>query len=279
MTLYSRIIGAAIASTISAAALASDYDPPIVIEQAPEFVPVEIGNGWYLRGDIGHSFGTAANDPVNYRIYDGVAGTYTPAAFTSSDFDDNYTWGVGVGYTFNSWIRADATFEGQQNDFSGTTVTAAPCTGGPVGTTCRSENSATATTYSVMANLYGDLGTFVGVTPYIGAGAGASRVEWGNLTNTEYCVGGGCGAPPVLGTTTHAGESSWRFTYALMAGLAYDISRNLKVDLGYKYRWIDGGDMFNFDAASAAAGATGVQGKDEGFHQHEVKVGLRYSLW
>ena len=75
------------------------------------------------------------------------------------------------------------------------------------------------------------------------------------------------------------GDQSWRFTYALMAGLAYDVSQNLKLDLGYRYRHIDGGPMFNFDPATIAAGAGGTQGEDPGFTSHEVRLGLRYALW
>ena len=50
-----------------------------------------------------------------------------------------------------------------------------------------------------------------------------------------------------------------------MAGLAYDVSQNLKLDLGYRYRHIDGGPMFAFDPATIAAGAVGTQGEDPGF--------------
>lgn len=64
-----------------------------------------------------------------------------------------------------------------------------------------------------------------------------------------------------------------------MAGFSYDVTKNTKIDVGYKYRHIGGGDMFAFDAASAAAGATGVQGTDGGFSQHEIRVGLRYEIW
>ena len=64
-----------------------------------------------------------------------------------------------------------------------------------------------------------------------------------------------------------------------MAGLAYDVSTNLKVDLGYRYRRIEGGPMFAFDPASIAAGASGTQADDPGFSSHEVRVGLRYALW
>ena len=55
--------------------------------------------------------------------------------------------------------------------------------------------------------------------------------------------------------------------------------QNFKLDLGYKYRHIDGGDMFAWDAATAAAGAIGTQGTDGDIDQHEVRVGLRYELW
>ncbi len=267
----------AVVFTPLASALAADYDPPIIVDKAPEFVPVEVGNGWYLRGDIGYTFGTEAEGPISYRMFN--AGVYTPAATSISAFDDNYTWGVGAGYQFNRWLRADATFDGQENDFASIAAVAAPCAGGAVGDVCGVGIASTATTYSVLANVYGDLGTYAGFTPYVGAGAGMSRVRWNDVASLQTCVGPGCPAVPAPVINSHNGEASWRFTYALMAGLAYNVSKNLKVDVGYRYKNIAGGDMFNFDAASAAAGATGIQATDDGFSQHEVRVGLRYSLW
>lgn len=279
MTKFSRFLLAGImtAAVASTSATAADYDPPIIVDKAPEFVPVEVGNGWYLRGDIGYSFGAEANGPANYRVFN--AGVYTPATFTNSLFDDNYVWGVGFGYQFNSWLRADTTFEGHQNDFTGLASVAVPCAGGVAGDTCTTSFSSTATTYSALANIYGDLGTYAGFTPYVGAGAGMSRVRWGGTTSIQNCVGPGCPAVPTPVASAHTGEASWRFTYALMAGVAYDVSRNVKIDFGYKFKQIANGDMFNFDAASLAAGATGIQGADDGFRQHEVRVGVRYSLW
>ncbi len=277
MTKFSRFLMAGlIAAAASTQAIAADYDPPIIVDKAPEFVPVEIGNGWYLRGDIGYTFGADVTD-ANYRVFN--AGVYTPAAFNSSSLDDNYVWGIGFGYQFNSWLRADATFEGHQNDFTGTAAVALPCAGGGAGDTCSTNFSSQATTYSTLANVYGDLGTYAGFTPYVGAGAGMSRVQWGATTSVQNCVGAGCPVVPAPVTSLHPGESSWRFTYALMAGVAYDVSQNLKVDLGYKFKQISGGDMFNFDPASAGAGATGMQGTDDGLVQHEVRLGVRYSLW
>ena len=113
-----------------------------------------------------------------------------------------------------------------------------------------------------------------------GAVVGYTYVNWDNLSSNTYCTGT-CPSPPgaFIASSESQGEHSWRFTYALMAGLAYDVSKSMKVDLGYRYRHIDGGPMFQFDPATAATGASGTQGDDPGFTTHEVRLGLRYSLW
>jgi opacity protein-like surface antigen len=85
-------------------------------------------------------------------------------------------------------------------------------------------------------------------------------------------------ANPVL-SVAHRGAEQARFTYSLMAGASYDLSKSLKFDLGYKYTKIDGGEAFAFDQASMNAGAQGIQGTDGGLERHDVRVGLRYSLW
>ena len=79
-----------------------------------------------------------------------------------------------------------------------------------------------------------------------------SYLSWSDLNDTTYCVRRSRplrAADGAVGSTGHAGEDGWRFTYALMAGVAYDLSNNFKLDVGYKYRSIDGGDMFGWDSA------------------------------
>lgn len=271
---------AGIASLASASALAADYEPPVYADQPiQEYVPVEVGSGWYLRGDVGYNFSTKAKGDFAYRTFDPVSGTYDAARFDSGSFGEGVTGGVGFGYNFTDYFRADATFDVFKATFDGTTSSSLPCGGLSVGS-CRSEDSADATAYSVMANAYVDLGTYVGFTPYVGAGLGATYVNWDNLGSNAYCVGATCPPPGAFAASTqNDGGKSWRFTWALMAGLAYDISNNLKIDLGYRYRDIEGGEMFEFDRASQLAGATGVQGNDPGFRTHEVRIGLRYALW
>lgn len=267
----------------SAHALAADYEPPIYADQpVEEYVPVEVGSGWYLRGDIGYNFSANAKGDFTYQSFDPLAAAYGAETFDSGSFGKGITGGIGVGYSFTDYFRADATFDVFKASFDGTTSSSLPCApiAGLAGTGCRSEDSADATAYSVMANAYVDLGTYVGFTPYIGAGLGATYVNWDTLGSSAYCVGATCPPPGAFATgTQYEGEKSWRFTWALMAGLAYDISNNLKVDLGYRFRDIEGGEMFAFDRASQLAGASGVQGNDPGLRTHEVRIGLRYALW
>ena len=269
-----------IALTIATAGLApltagaADYDPPIFVEEAAEYVPVEVGSGWYLRGDVSYAFSSKIGD-VDYETFDGV--DFEPASFSSQNLDENFTWGVGFGYRFTDYLRADATVDRFETDFNGATTSAEPCAGGPGDTTCRSENGAEVLGTSIMANGYVDLGTYVGLTPYVGAGAGYTLLQWGGLSDTSYCVDGAvtpCVSEASVGNTSRSGEDSWRLTYAVMAGVAYDVTRNIKLDMGYKYRSINGGDMFGWDSPQTAG-----NGRHGDIQQHEVKVGLRYELW
>jgi opacity protein-like surface antigen len=60
--------------------------------------------------------------------------------------------------------------------------------------------------------------------------------------------------------------SKWNFAFALMAGISYDISTNLKLDLGYRY--VNFGSM-SFKSLSGSL-------FDKGLTSQEVRLGLRY---
>jgi opacity protein-like surface antigen len=277
-----RILISAIAVGLSPSAYAADYEPPIVVDQPVEEVPVEVGSGWYLRGDIGYNFNIEGQSDFDFSTFDPATGVYSPGVFDTASLGDSVTFGAGFGYNFTDMIRADFTVDGFRANFDGTTSSALPCVAVLVGTSCRSEDSADATAMSFLVNGYVDLGTYVGFTPYVGGGLGYTYVDWGSLSGSNFCVAGAGPCPgggALVATSEQEGQQSWRFTYAAMAGVAYDISKNLKVDLGYRYRRIDSGPMFDFDPASISAGATGSSGDDGGFSSHEVRIGLRYALW
>lgn len=267
----------AAAAVMPGVATAADYEPPIVIDEAPEVVPVEVGNGWYLRGDVGYVVATKSS-AFTYRTFDPASAGYGSGSFIDGGLNKPFTYGLGAGYHFNDMLRADFTVDAMRARFSGQTFGALPCTPALVGTGCRSEDRSSISAYSFMLNGYVDLGTVAGFTPYIGAGAGYSYVSWSSLDSKTFCVGGSCGNS-YLGLSKHGGTTDWRFTWQAMAGVAYALSKNLKLDVGYRYRQIEKGDMFNWDGGSRAAGATGIQGQDGRLQQHEVRVGLRYDLW
>ncbi|MCP4317934.1 MAG: porin family protein [Hyphomicrobiales bacterium] len=264
----------------SGAALSADLDNIIYAPQLPRTQPVEVGNGWYLRGDVGYNFSTDGS-ATSFRTFDVTTLAYDTQNYATSSFDSDVTFGFGVGYQLNEWFRAEALATYQNGTFNGTSAsTTLPCTGGVTDTGCNTAGSADFTAYGLMANGYVDLGTYSGFTPYVGAGAGYTLVDYENYNATEACVDGlvACATFAPF-ATTHVGEKTWRFTYALMAGIAHEFTRNLKADLGYKYTNVDGGDTYAFDTTSATAGATGIQGTDNGFSTHQIIASLRYALW
>ena len=119
-----------------------------------------------------------------------------------------------------------------------------------------------------MANAYVDLAHYGVMTPYVGAGLGTTRIMWDDLKNTSCSSSNPDNCDP---TASHKGKDSWRFTYALMAGASFDVTCQLKADVGYRFRQIGSGDMFGV----SASGASGP-GRSKGFTSHEVRVGGRY---
>lgn len=274
MSLTKRFLSSAAALALPMLALpavAADYnpplyDPPVYLESAESAVPVEVGSGWYLRGDLGYAMGRRTSGDFTFSTFP-AAGT---SSFDAARLDSNFTYGGGIGYRFTDWLRGDMTVDHFTARFNGTTSSPSLC---PQFGNC--ESSASLSAISFMANGYLDLGTYAGFTPYVGGGVGYTLARWGDLTST--CVGLCNTLLPT--SSTRAGLSSWRFTYAAMAGLAYDVTPNMKVDVGYRYRNVAGGNMFNFSAGQQAAGASGAQGQFPRFHQHEIRAGLRYELW
>jgi opacity protein-like surface antigen len=181
----------------------STLPPPLI--KAPPTPWVELGSNWYLRGDF------------SYRMHD-IAGADGP--------EDAGVIGAGVGYQFSNWLRADLTVDYQfPSRFS---ILDNPLVAGN-----KLWSSA------VFANGYVDLGTWFGVTPYVGAGIGAAY-------------------------NSLAGEGLWNFAWAGMVGAAYHLSPNLAVDFGYRYA--DLGSAYAIDLSRMDVTA------------HEFRIGLRYKL-
>ena len=191
-----------------AAAHSADLDNVIYAPELPRTVPVEIGSGWYLRGDIGYNVSFSGSATV-YRTYDPIAFTYGDQPYDSAKFDADFTYGIGAGYQFTDWFRAEAMFTYIKGSFSGSGFSSDPCLtlpGGPLDTSCSTDGSGDFTARGGKLNAYFDLGTYLGLTPYVGAGAGMTYLKYNDYVSQDRCVDGfaSCG-----GATFGRTSSCW----------------------------------------------------------------------
>jgi len=257
MTLTSRIALAlaGVGLLPLTSAFAADYDPPVVVDQAPDYVPVEVGSGWYLRGDVSYLVQKSfKNDDFSF----------TPASF--SDKEDPVFASIGFGYHFNDYLRADLNLGylpgnkiGVGYDDSGTVV--------PPATATVASASLKNYAYSLMLNGYVDLGTYVGITPYLGGGVGI--VQSTHKLSASYFTNN---TDPSDDVTQSDDKTQYSLAYTLNAGLAYQVTKNVSVDLGYQY-------FSAPDAEYVTAESLTSFPVHKGISNHQVKLGLRYDLW
>jgi opacity protein-like surface antigen len=260
------LVGAAVA-VFASAAQAADMPglPPIYAPPVEEYVPQ---GGWYLRGDIGMT---------NQSLKDLTLATAPfPAGFqnTGFGFDSSTSYDLGVGYRFNNWFRVDVTgeYRGRAN-FHGSQFS--PLNVIAPGFAETDNYSGSKSEWVAMANAYVDLGTWWCVTPFIGAGIGASRNTISGFRDDGVILNGG---PPSLSSTFAADGSKWNFAWALHAGLAYEVTPGFTVELAYRYINLgDGitGPTNSFDGVTVVNGSGFVM-KD--ITSQDVKLGVRWEL-
>jgi opacity protein-like surface antigen len=202
---------------------------------SPEYVPRNVFlSDWYVRADIGQRWGMLTR------------GISTPpfADPTDNTMGTATSFNVGAGFRRN-WLRADVTVDyAMPMKYEGTVATP-------------SDVSAKIQASTALFNLYADLGTWYRFTPYIGAGIGAAHVTVSDFEGPT---------PPLSGAGSNI---QWKLAWAAMAGTAFAISRNLQIDVGYRY--------LSFGDVDTAEG-TGGHMRFRNVASQEVRVGLRWSL-
>src|SRR6195952_534614 len=262
MRCVKSLIAAGAAFLLSSAAFAADMAimPPPPMRYAPP--PIEDFGGWYLRGDIGFS-----NQKVQRLNNVLDAGNLT--SDQRLGFNTAGIFGLGVGYTFNNWLRADVTGEYRGNsNFSGIDLITYP--GGFGADTYH----ATKSEWVVLANAYVDLGTWYCITPFIGAGVGGARASIATFTHQNIATNGG-GALP--GMAIGDNVAKWNLAWAVHAGLVYKVSPNLTFELAYRYLDMgDGltGDLRTFDGTNNVNNPTTFKH----ITSQDLKIGVRWDL-
>ncbi|TPI17393.1 MULTISPECIES: outer membrane protein [unclassified Mesorhizobium] len=248
-------IASALAATIllpMTPALAADYDPPVYADQAPDYQPVEVGSGWYLRGDVSY----LANKSFEKQDF-----AFTPASFSNDETPVFAS--VGFGYHFNDYLRADLNLGYLPGNKVSVGYDDSATAAEPTIASAHLKNYA----FTGLLNGYVDLGTYVGVTPYVGAGVGFIRSK--SKLSASYTTENGDDTDDFV---LKNNRTQYAFAYTLNAGLAYQVSKNLLVDLGYQY-------FSAPDAEYVTAESLTSYPVRKGISNHQVKLGLRYDLW
>ena len=197
---------------------------------APVPEPVVDASCLYLRIDGGGSFHERPNVYKNH-------GKYGKSKAYGEKLKDGGFIEGGVGCQFTSMFRADITG------------------GYHFGTGLKDKyNSLDAelSTATIFANGYVDFDMFTDfVTPYIGGGVG---VAFHDISDVKR--------PPLSSS-----GSNTQFAWNVQAGLVFDVTENIALDVGYRY--LDLGDA--------------KSGGPDPFHvdnvvSHEARIGLRYSF-
>src|ERR1700722_11337762 len=165
------IIAGAVAIGAVNAAYAADLDlPPPPPVEAPPPAPI-VGGGWYLRGDVGVGIANVNNVRSSFDA-DFATGVIADQ-FNSQSVGDAAIIGFGAGYQFNQWLRFDATGEYRSAaNYHVIESAVFSCFG--VTTRCYDNDQGAVSSAVFLANGYVDIGTWWGVTPFVGAGVGGA---------------------------------------------------------------------------------------------------------
>jgi opacity protein-like surface antigen len=243
-------------------AIAADLLPPPPPVEAP-FLPGGDFSGWYLRGDVGVGW-TQLND---------MRSTFAPGSVVPgfqvdrAKLDDSFLIGAGVGYQWNSWVRFDVTGEYRSHHNFTATESYANIFGLTCGARCYDTYHANLRTGVVLGNAYVDLGTWYGITPFVGAGVGVAFHRFSDLQDVSVQPAGGFGFADDKNQTNLA--------WAVMAGLGYTVNPRLKLELGYRYLNM-GTIKGNQIVCQGVPGGCPLEQQTFKVSSHDFRLGMRW---
>ncbi len=218
------------------------YPRPVYILPAP-----------YIRGDAGGAFSTG----THFHDTSHAAPTLGEGVKLQGNSGQSAIYDAGVGARFTPNFRADLTFSYLPSlRFSGSDNLA-------LGTS----NTAAIHSWVAMVNFYVDFWPFLTVIgpmqPYFDIGFGAARNSLGSMNSGLF--GGSI-----------AGHTQTDFAGAVGVGVAWAITRQIELDLAYKF--IDLGDMQTGSTLTVGSTATTISPIRADLSVHTVTLGMRYNF-
>jgi len=240
-------LGTLVVACMFAATAAHAADMPQPVYVAPE----ECCNNWYLRGFIG----VGMNGSYSLDYQPNPANFGNGFVFQANSISDATFLGVGVGYEWNNWLR----FEGTAEYRSRARVYAF----GNYPPNGIDSYEGYLKSWVFLANAYVDLGTWNCLTPFVGAGIGGAYNNLTDFTDVNPNGGFGFGRNP----------ADWSFAWALYAGVSYEVTKNFKVDLTYRY--LNYGSIT--DTVDCNGGCNPDSFKFDKLYSNDIMLGLRFT--
>lgn len=247
---------AAIAAAFSGWAKAADL--PAAPSLPPASGAEEEFSGWYLRGDVGGGVNAAA---PKLEITPGpLAGPIATQAVFSPSLSPFGMVDVGAGYQATSWFRADATIEyrfgaslrsGAADAWAGLAQT---------GDAFRADVAS----FVGLVNGTVTPAAWYGFSPFLGAGVGFADNRLSSVSVSRPGWGGG-----------FASGSRLSFAWAAMAGVDYDLTATLKLELSYRYLSYGTGATGGADAYPGLAGPISSRNR---LASNDFRLGLIYLI-
>jgi len=156
--------------------------------------------GPYVSGNIGFAMLSDSD----------ITDSTVPGITLDSEFDTGLALGVALGYGFGK-TRIEGEIAYQKNDFDKI---------GVLGVSF--DASGDATTLAFLLNGYYDFTNNSRFTPYVSAGLGFARIEV-----NDFSV-------PILGVPPESDDDTV-FAYQIGAGVGYAVSKNVTIDVKYRY--------------------------------------------
>jgi opacity protein-like surface antigen len=262
------IIAAGAATLLSQAAVAAD----MAIAAPPEMYappPVQDFGGWYLRGDIGMTNTQGKLFAPGYNDASTVSYQQVGHGFTGGT-----SYGLGVGYQFNNWFRADITGEYRsKTNFSGNDFAVINGLNGiagnwPLGDSYNGGYSS----WVGLVNVYADLGTWWCLTPFVGAGIGGAYNKTTGLSDMATFPANNFSSSLYQAN----GASKTNFAWALHAGVAYRVTNNFTVELAYRY--LDMGSAVTGGGSNFTGGTSTRPFQFNDLTSQDVKLGVRWNF-
>jgi opacity protein-like surface antigen len=314
------LAGIAMASTPSLAADLFGTAAPPMSFPAENGPTAEVGSNWYIRGDIGAGLDTVPAVTFSTISIPPQGDASTPLSGNSgaSQLSRNFLADVaifvgGVGYRFNNYFRVDATYE-YRNGPGGTSTTTVVCPYSANGVfdqlnttieygylyntsnTCDGDLELKQHNNMVLGNAYVDLGTYWGITPYVGAAAGVNVTSTSgslaffetangqpyaaNLTPTGTypqqwvtLAGTPLSPQPNIAFTNQnwnrtIQSTKYSFALALMAGFGVALTPSATLDIGYRYLNTGASTLYISNPLGASLKNSNVS--------QEIRIGIRY---